>query len=83
MSGDRPRLPSWSSNERLMGSPAEDPFLQSSLFVLDESPTEPRSAELSISEFHASLYVSEMYRNHFSDHVSRLKIAKENIYISQ
>lgn len=47
----------------------------SSLFTFEEHSTEPRSVELFIVESRAPICVSEIYHEHFFEHVSEEKVS--------
>lgn len=63
------KLVSSNSNERLLLSQNDD-TISSTLFILDETSSEPRSADLIKIESHTPICVSESYKNEFFQYVS-------------
>ncbi len=57
--------------------PQNEDSISSSLFIYEENPSEPRSAELFIIESHTPICVSEIYRDHFFEYVSELKLDRK------
>lgn len=56
-----------------------DDVLASSSFTLEEYSPEPRSVELTIVESRTPICVSEIYHEHFYEHVSEKITKKQNL----
>ena len=76
------RLPSTISNGSSIISHNDD-IQASSSFILEEHSLEPRSVELTIVESRAPICVSEIYHEHFFEHVSatKKKFSRSSIHI--
>jgi hypothetical protein len=64
------------NNELVLLAPNEDLIPSSSSFIYEENLSEPRSADLFIIESHTPICVSAIYRDHFFEYVSELKLSR-------